>query len=410
MEIHFRLVGLGWAEATISHEGAEASITASYLGDALGDLVRAAIEVVHGRDEVLCHWWEEPGEYRWLFRLRGDVVNLRIVDVVSSADQPLRGPTLFLADVPVRTLASAVADCANRVLAEYGEDGYDEEWHLAKFPRDELTTLETLVSRVSGDVPTAKNLGVVVTQMPVTWDVERNTERIHLAIEQAEPGDIVLTPEGSLSGYLADGNVDEIKKIDARLVEARLRLLKWSASGAGVELWVGVISRSGSNWVNEAVGMSVFGIRRYRKRNLAHHERSRFDAGKDLPVFRSSRGDVGVQLCREIRFPDQWSALASAGASVFLHLDNGVAETPSLDIWRSMLVARAHETQRWVVSANAAHERQHAPTMVVAPTGVVELELPPGEDLTARVVIDLSQVRDDYLSQRVSTETVRPPP
>lgn len=171
------------------------------------------------------------------------------------------------------------------------------------------------------------------------------------------------------------------------------------ARRANVALWVGVVSRSDGRWVNEGIELSPIARRCYRKRNLAHHERPLFQPGVELPVFERAGAHIGVQLCRELRFPEQWSALGLGGADVFLHLNNGSAHRATFGIWRSMLVARAHETQRWLVSANIADPHQHAPTVVVAPTGVIEVELPPGEEEAIRIELDLSRVRGDYLSQ-----------
>lgn len=61
-----------------------------------------------------------------------------------------------------------------------------------------------------------------------------------------------------------------------------------------------------------------------KKINLAMNERGLLEAGDDLPTLEVDAGDmpfpVGVQICREIRFPDQWQWLADAGAQVFVYL------------------------------------------------------------------------------------------
>ena len=150
--------------------------------------------------------------------------------------------------------------------------------------------------------------------MPVGWAVKRNEQRILDAMQLATPGDIVLTPEGSLSGYPTDGNVDHLTRIDARRIASALEELEIAARRANVALWVGVVSRSEGRWVNEAIELSPSGRRRYRKRNLAHHERPLFEPGVELPVFEWAGASIGVQLCRELRFPDQWSALGLGGA------------------------------------------------------------------------------------------------
>jgi omega-amidase len=142
----------------------------------------------------------------------------------------------------------------------------------------------------------------------------------------------------------------------------------------------------------------------YRKVNLATAERGMFRAGDELPVFEvpvaSGRVSIGVQLCRELRFPEQWRSLAERGARLFLHLNNGQWDSRVFETWRAMLIARAAENQRSLVSANAVSASQHCPTMVIAPDGNVLVELPAGTTQVRRVNIDLGEATDRYLGER----------
>lgn len=67
--------------------------------------------------------------------------------------------------------------------------------------------------------------------------------------------------------------------------------------------------------------------------------------------------------------------LARAGADVFAYLTNAVGDRRQTDVWRSHLISRAAETQRFVVGANTAHHEQKCPTMIVTPTGEVVWEV-----------------------------------
>ena len=252
--------------------------------------------------------------------------------------------------------------------------------------------------------PRSNVQGLVLAQTSIGWEVDRNLAQILEAAELARRGDVVVTPEGSLSGYPTDGVIDELMRIDHRAVEVAMTTLDGTAAAADIAIWIGVVSRPDGRWVNEAIEVSSRGRRSYRKRNLAHHERGHFKAGTGLPLFPWSSARVGVQMCRELRFPEQWSALGLNGANIFLHMNNGRADASVFEIWRSMLIARAHETQRWVASANIADPDQHAPSMIVHPSGVIERELARGEEGAIRVEVDLSEIREDYLSQRVAPE------
>jgi predicted amidohydrolase len=246
-------------------------------------------------------------------------------------------------------------------------------------------------------------IGAVLAQIPVGWSIEENTSAILSALDAAQSGDIVITPEGSLTGYPTDGDVEQLALVDERAVTQALDRLETAAAKVGATAWVGVLSKDSGRWVNEAIELSADVRRAYRKRNLAHVERPLFAPGTALPIFPTGQTQVGVQLCRELRFPEQWISLACRGAEIFVHPNNGVAPPWVFEVWRSMLVARAHETQRFVVSANASRDDQHCPSIVVAPSGVVLTELAAGATEVVRTELDLSQVNDEYLGQRIDT-------
>ncbi|WP_250006993.1 carbon-nitrogen hydrolase family protein [Actinoplanes sp. M2I2] len=109
---------------------------------------------------------------------------------------------------------------------------------------------------------------------------------------------------------------------------------------------------------------------------------------------------AGVQLCREIRFPEQWQYLATAGAQLFVYLTNAANTREVPGVWRSHLVSRAAENQRFLASANIAHPDQHCPSLMVSPRGEVLGELPIGHTDLLRRTVDLEQTGDWYLRQR----------
>lgn len=252
-------------------------------------------------------------------------------------------------------------------------------------------------------------VGVVLGQIPVTFDVRRNVESLLGLVAEASTGDVVLAPEGALTGYPA-GGADELsllERADQEEVRRGLDQVAAAAAAAGVSLWAGACVRA-SGWINAAVGLLPDGTRRvYRKVNLAEVERGTFVAGNALPVFplETPGGGafrVGVQICREARFPEQWQRLASGGADVFLHPNNARGPAPDARVWRSLLVSRAVENQRFVASANAVSAAQGAPSVVVAPSGEIVVELPLGRPAVTRVELDLDLVSGHHLAQRRS--------
>ena len=141
----------------------------------------------------------------------------------------------------------------------------------------------------------------------------------------------------------------------------------------------------------------------YHKVNLATSERGHFAAGSQLPILEIALCGrpvkIGIQLCREIRFSEQWRYLARAGAEIFAYLTNAVGDETQAPVWRSHLISRAAENQRFVLCANNAHPEQKCPSMIVTPGGKVLWEVLSSEPESARCKLDLAEVSDWYISQ-----------
>lgn len=242
----------------------------------------------------------------------------------------------------------------------------------------------------------------IVAQYPVSFSIQFNLDTIMSVLEHAHAGDLVVFPEGAVSGYSDD--LSFLEGIDQRQLKAALDLLQNEACKRKINVWVGACVLEDEKWYNVGFGFTANEEAFvYRKVNLATHERGTLTAGGTLPVFRLSvpEGDVaiGVQLCRELRFPEQWGWLVRRGAQIVLHLNNAKQDERQIPVWRSHLISRAAETQRFVVSANVAAAKQMCPTMVIAPNGQVLAEVVSGDLAVLRVELDLSQVSGWYLDQ-----------
>ena len=115
----------------------------------------------------------------------------------------------------------------------------------------------------------------------------------------------------------------------------------------------------------------------------SHNSQSRSPSGKTG----IDQADLGVG----------W--LARRGAQIILHLDNAVGHAWNLPVWRSHLVSRAAETQRFVLSANNAAPEQNSPTIAIAPDGRVLGEIVSDRLEVMRVELDLSLVSNGNLDQ-----------
>jgi predicted amidohydrolase len=256
------------------------------------------------------------------------------------------------------------------------------------------------------------NLAAIVAQFPVTLSIQNNLETIDSVLKQTNAGDLVVFPEGSVSGYSTDASF--LNQIDHPRLLAGLRYIQKESERRKINVWVGTYINNGGKWYNSAHGFSADGNTQvYYKINLANHERGVFTAGDHLPVFELNTPDgkvfVGIQICRELRFPEQWRWLAQRGAQIFLHLNNAIGDIPFQSVWKSHLISRAAETQRFVLSANNAAPRQVSPTIAVAPDGQVMGEIISAELDLLRVELDLSKVSNWYLDQsRTDVVSLKP--
>jgi predicted amidohydrolase len=246
-------------------------------------------------------------------------------------------------------------------------------------------------------------VSVAVAQIPVCWAVSRNTATVVEMIGQVEAGTVLVLPECALSGY--DDQLSGLDDLDPGELATARDAVSAAAVRANVHVVCGSLLFDRERWWNAAIYFSPAGQAQvYRKVNLATHERGRLAAGSALPLMRMTvpRGTMqaGVQLCREIRFPEQWNCLARQGAEALIYMTYAVNPGEPAGVWRAHLVSRAAETQRFVLAANVAGDNQHCPSMIVSPRGEVLAETRAGAPAILRRLIDLADIRDSYLSQQ----------
>ena len=253
-------------------------------------------------------------------------------------------------------------------------------------------------------------LPVVAAQFPVAFDIQHNLQEILSFLQQAQPDELIVLPEGALSGYADDPTF--LERLDASEIDAAIHTLTEAVYQKRVHLVVGSCLFESDAWWNTGIYFPPQGTRFvYRKVNLAMHERSHFSAGSELPVFpiqcKAGSVNIGIQLCREIRFPEQWHALVIHGADLLIYLTNATNPHARLSVWRSHLVSRAAENQRFVISANAAHQHQHCPTCIIAPDGQILQEILSPHRAELRYTLDLTQNSNWYLNQHRSDIVLR---
>jgi predicted amidohydrolase len=250
-----------------------------------------------------------------------------------------------------------------------------------------------------------KTVGLVLGQVPIGWDIQANLVTLESVLDQARPQDLVVLPEGMISGY--DDELSGLKSLQPEDVAAATVDVSRFVQKRNLHLLCGTLMFQDTAWSNVVIYFSPEGARHvYRKVNLATHERSSLAAGSQLSIFdleiSGSRMAVSPQVCRELRFPDQWHYPARKGAQIFAYLSCAANVRESREVWRSALITRAAETQRFVAAVNVARRDGNSPTMVVSPRGEIIAEAIDVKERVIRVEIDLSLTSDWYISQQRS--------
>jgi predicted amidohydrolase len=244
----------------------------------------------------------------------------------------------------------------------------------------------------------ADSLRVTVAQIPVTRDIAINVETIHRALDTAiaERSDILLTPEGSLSGYT--------HQFDQAKVERALKEIVAKASKSNLALALGTC------YVESDDGKCYNQIRFYDEEGkfLGFHNKilrcgSMTDppvgeinhyAARPLRTFKLKGITIAGLICNDMwanpqctPMPDPHLSqqLSEMGTQVIFQAINGGRDGSdwSRDVhWpfhETNLQLRARTGKLWIVTADNCAPTDvpcSAPSGVLSPQGKWELKLP----------------------------------
>ncbi|MEY9876930.1 hypothetical protein ABH931_006443 [Streptacidiphilus sp. MAP12-33] len=136
LRLIWELGGSGWAKCHLVDGDAQVQLVASYLTDALADLVGAVGGLYGEQDVRRCCFDMEPQELRWVFTVQGADV---LLAVYQFPDFGLglpedAGRVRWRSQQPRSVVAHAVLEAAQEVWREHGEEGYLAKWKRYPYP------------------------------------------------------------------------------------------------------------------------------------------------------------------------------------------------------------------------------------------------------------------------------------
>ncbi|NTU46110.1 carbon-nitrogen hydrolase family protein [Candidatus Roizmanbacteria bacterium] len=250
---------------------------------------------------------------------------------------------------------------------------------------------------------------VRIVQLVVTKDIPTNSNKIFTTLEDAQPDEWVLFPEGVLSGYYPEEKTF-LDELDPQLIENEIEKIHQKVKQKNVVCLFGTAMKMDDYWYNSTVLLTPEKRYNYQKNNLSTLDRDHFKAGSELKVFEIAGIKVAIQMCRELTFPEQWKILKKSGVQVIFHINNAIKENDKLR--EKVLVSRAFENQVWVCSVNNAASPQTMSSMIIDPYGKeIWLSVSQKEEIHTQE-LDLSLVSTQYLQQErtdlVNVASVKP--
>lgn len=244
-----------------------------------------------------------------------------------------------------------------------------------------------------------EELPVGALQMATASDIEANAQKIHDGIDRAADRHlrVLVTPECALSGYLPDPVLEE-----EALKRARRDVVSHATDN---DLWlaVGCPTRRNSKWYNTALVYTPDGeLRaRYDKTELMPGDHTVFTPGEGLPVFDLDGWIVGLQICFDMRFPENWRILRRKGAEAVLHLSSAAGSAAwKVPVLEGTVRCRAAENGNFIVSANDARKPQMMVSAICDPLGKHIASAKENQEELIAGTLNHDEISVDYLRRR----------
>jgi N-carbamoylputrescine amidase len=229
-------------------------------------------------------------------------------------------------------------------------------------------------------------------------NLERSLQFIRRAAAQG--ADLIVLPELANSGCDLGSREQALGLAEEIPGGPTVQAWRNETEASGIYLVGGLLERERDSLYNSAVllGPGVFG--RYRKTHLWNKEKLIFEPGRELPVFDTPLGRIGLLVCYDAWFPEAARTLAVKGAEILCAPSNAPddwvpehqrrGDLTMLDVH---CIAAANANRVFVAAANRVGDGYLGRSCVVDATGGVLALADVAEEGLIHAAVDLSRAR-----------------
>jgi N-carbamoylputrescine amidase len=248
---------------------------------------------------------------------------------------------------------------------------------------------------------------------PAKGKYQRNLAELTEAFRQLaeNPPDLIVLPEGALTGYFLEGAVFDLALPAARFAGDLAQAWR-AASAKPVDIASGFFENDGGTFYNSAIYLEV----RPGSERIVHVHRKLFlptygvfdeerflSRGHKLGVFETRFGPAALAICEDVCHSIVPTIAAVKGARILIVPSaspgrgiEGTGELESVTYWRDVLHLTALEHGIYVLYAGLTGfeggKGMTGSSSVVDPRGRVVVQAPPSEACIVRADLDLREI------------------
>ncbi|MCR4329635.1 MAG: carbon-nitrogen hydrolase family protein [Candidatus Roizmanbacteria bacterium] len=243
-------------------------------------------------------------------------------------------------------------------------------------------------------------LSIGIVQTFISENISENVASVCKFIVQSNKTQVLLFPEGMISGYYPK-NPNYLKNLNKDVLDEAIQKIGSVIQEKHVNAIIPTALSEDGKWFNVSLWFDTNGRVKhvYKKCNLSNLDRNYFLPGNKLETYVVEGVSTAIQMCREIKYPEQWLYLKLQGARVIFHLNNN---QDGDSYWENLYKARAYENQYFIVSVNPSHAGQKLFSYIVSPQGKIVLQTENTQKIYY-ATLDLDSVKNDSIDQRRKT-------